>query len=701
MTKAKIMIVEDEITIALDIKIILQHLNYQITSIEHQGEQAVEKAGLNKPDLILMDIQLAGDMDGIEAAKKIREIFNIPVIYLTAQSNKDLVDRIKLSYPFGYLLKPIKEKELFFSIEIALYIHKLELDLKESNKHLQKEINIRKQNEDELRRYKEQLEKLVRKRTSKLRKTNEELETQISERLKTDEKLRNSEQRYRNLVETMNEGLGVVDQEEKISYVNPRLCEMLGYDNLELIGQPIHRFLDKTNLVILRKRLTNRKQELQDSYEIEWTMKNGGLLPTIMSPKVIYDKDDALIGIFAVITDITERKKNEAMIEEWKNRYEAAIMASGKLLYDWDLVTNDVTYAGDIKKILGYSTKKMEGGLNKWIELIHPDDVDYFTQNIDYIIKTKESAHLEYRIRKKDDSYILVLDEGNFFFNNTENVNRMIGFITDITEAKKVEEIMIQTEKMMSLGGLAAGMAHEINNPLGGILQASQNILRRISPKLNKNSQVAAELGSNLDIIYSYLEKRGIITFIAEIREAAKRASNIISNMLRFSRQSQSNTTYTDIHQLIEHTIDLASKDYDLHKQYDFRHIKIKRDFDPNISQIPIIATEIEQVIFNLLINSAQAFNDSKTDIVLEITISTKLVDNMVRIEIEDNGPGMNPEVRKKVFEPFFTTKEKEVGTGLGLSVSYMIVTNNHKGKMSVESTLGTGSKFIIILPKE
>jgi PAS domain S-box-containing protein len=272
--------------------------------------------------------------------------------------------------------------------------------------------------------------------------------------------------------------------------------------------------------------------------------------------------------------------------------------------------------------------------------------------------------------------------------------------VDDITSRVQFEEMMIQSEKMASVGGLAAGMAHEINNPISGIMMAGQNILRRVSNKLDQNIKAAHEVGTDIDVIFKYMEKRQINSMIDGILEMAERASHIVSNMLNFSRKSKSEMVPEDLVDLVDKTIDLADKDYDLKKQFDFRHIEIKREYAPSLPKVICLATEIQQVILNLLKNAAQAISH-KTYInekpTIKITIFQK--NEMAIVEIEDNGPGMDEHIRKRIFEPFFTTKDVGIGTGLGLSVSYFIVTNNHGGTIEIKSQKDKGSTFVINLP--
>jgi two-component system, NtrC family, sensor kinase len=263
-----------------------------------------------------------------------------------------------------------------------------------------------------------------------------------------------------------------------------------------------------------------------------------------------------------------------------------------------------------------------------------------------------------------------------------------------------MEDVMVQTEKMMSVGGLAAGMAHEINNPLGAMVQNAQNILRRISPDLKENRAVALQCGVPLAAVQDYLEKRKIIAFLEGIRESGQKASEIVDNMLNFSRKSESRKRPVQLADLLDKTVALAAHDYDLKKKYDFRRIKIERKFAEGLSMVPCVETEIEQVMLNLLRNAAQAMTGNEPGAGDHHIILRLYADNgMAAIEVEDNGPGMPPQVLKRIFEPFYTSKDIGMGTGLGLSVSYFIITNNHNGSMQVHSEQGRGACFVIRLP--
>jgi PAS domain S-box-containing protein len=272
--------------------------------------------------------------------------------------------------------------------------------------------------------------------------------------------------------------------------------------------------------------------------------------------------------------------------------------------------------------------------------------------------------------------------------------------IDDITQRLSLEEMMVQSEKMLSVGGLAAGMAHEINNPLGAILHNVQNIRRRLSPELPKNLEQAEQIGIELATVNNYLQAREVPQLLDGIQQAGARAAKIVTHMLSFSRRSTRQMAPCDLPALIDQAVEIAGNDFDLAIGFDFKGQAIIRQFDPALGPVPGTANELEQVLLNLLKNAAQAIHQREDDSEPgRIILRTRLNPPWAEIQVEDNGIGMSESVRKRTFEPFFTTKEIGQGTGLGLSVSYFIITNNHKGQMEVQSTLGQGTCFTLRLP--
>ncbi len=279
--------------------------------------------------------------------------------------------------------------------------------------------------------------------------------------------------------------------------------------------------------------------------------------------------------------------------------------------------------------------------------------------------------------------------------------NDVVIRIDNVTRRLKMEEIMVQSEKMMSVGGLAAGMAHEINNPLGAIIQGIQTVQRRLSLDLDANLKQAKALGLDLASINEYLKQRGITRFLDNIQDAGIRASGIVSNMLQFSRSSDRQLLPCDLNELIARTLEIAHTDFELRPELNFHQLEIQCNLAENLPPVYCIHSEIQQVLLNLLKNAAQAIQAHYTaaDYRGIINISAYQEQNKVVIKVTDNGAGMDEDVRKRIFEPFFTTKDVGMGTGLGLSVSYFIITSNHKGSMTVSTQPGKGSSFTLKLP--
>jgi len=273
--------------------------------------------------------------------------------------------------------------------------------------------------------------------------------------------------------------------------------------------------------------------------------------------------------------------------------------------------------------------------------------------------------------------------------------------IDDATSRVHMKNMMIQTEKMTSLGGMAAGMAHEINNPLAGIIQGLQIVSMRIDVE-NKENQIEAEdLGIDLHSMNEYLGRRKVLMFLDGAVEAAGKAASVIRNMLTFSRKADSELAPTDIVNLLEEAILLGASDYDMKKRFDFKFVDIKRDYSEDLPLVSCCYSEIEQVILNLFKNAVQAMETVDLEgYSPELKLRVFSDSEFVSIEVSDNGPGITDVVMARMFEPFYTTKPVGSGTGLGLSVSYMIITQNHNGVFDVESDEGKGTTFSIKLPR-
>ncbi len=318
-------------------------------------------------------------------------------------------------------------------------------------------------------------------------------------------------------------------------------------------------------------------------------------------------------------------------------------------------------------------------------------------------IRTQETTQEQKRLR--------VLENGAHYEDMTiypliaNGVEGAVVRIDDVTEKVRMEEMVIQSEKMLSIGGLAAGMAHEINNPLTAMMLNARVTSNRLTNlQLPVNQRAAEAAGTSMEAICAFMDARGIITMLRRISVSGQRAADIVQNMLSFARKSDSSFSTYSLAELLDQTVNLAGSNYDPKKKFDFRQIEIVRDYEQDLPEVACEAGKIQQVFFNILRNGVEAMQeetkkgaDKKPRFILRLAHEQEA--GRVRVEIADNGPGIDEATRKRVFEPFFTTKPVGVGTGLGLSVSYFIITEHHGGDMSVKSTPGEGTTFMIRLP--
>ena len=263
-----------------------------------------------------------------------------------------------------------------------------------------------------------------------------------------------------------------------------------------------------------------------------------------------------------------------------------------------------------------------------------------------------------------------------------------------LTETKSTQAQLIHKEKLASLGELAAGIAHEIQNPLNFV---------------NNYSEVNVELIQELD---EELEKgnleevRAILSYLSEneqkIHHHGRRAEAIVRGMLEHARATPGEKTPTDLNALADEYLRLAY--HGLRAKNPEFQCELVTDFNPNLGSIQVVSSEVGRVLLNLFNNAFYAVGQRAVLMADQaytptVWVSAHRLADKVEIEVRDNGTGMPPEVQAKIFQPFFTTKPTGEGTGLGLSLSYDIVTKGHGGTLRVESCVGEGTEFVVELP--
>ncbi len=380
MEKARIIIVEDEPIIRMDIQSYLSKLGYVVLEALSSGEEAIEKVEQLKPDLILMDILLSDKMDGIDAAKIIMEKFDVPVVYLTAHAESSTLQRARATAPFGYIVKPVTIDKLYSTIEMAIQRHEL------------------------------------------------------------GKKLMESEKRYRMLVETMNDGLCMLDDSAHVAFVNERFCDKTGYSHEEAIGRSIFDFFDEHNRRIVVEQLAKRRMGEEEAYELAWSLKNGGIMHSIVSPRALFDDHGTFQGSFAVITDITDRRSAEEKLRESEERYRLIVENMPLLICRLLPKTGDITFVND--EYCNYFNKSYAELVGKsFLALIPESEHQEVKNHFESLNKDNPVITYEHQVITPDGvRWQRWIDQA--LFDEHDNVIEYQSIGMDITERKQAEEAL-------------------------------------------------------------------------------------------------------------------------------------------------------------------------------------------------------------------------------------------------------------------
>lgn len=374
------------------------------------------------------------------------------------------------------------------------------------------------------------------------------------------------------------------------------------------------------------------------------------------------DSEGNTVGVIEVLLDITEKKRAEDAEKMQRGFYlaeKSKLATVIESLSDGLFVTDKdgtiISFNNAATKITGYSSTEVVGlPYNKFFGMLSDSmPVLKINKNTEMNIKTKDNRQLILSIT----SALVKNSEG-------EDIGKVLTF-RDITEEKQRQEVYHRTEKLVALGQLSAGIAHELNTPLGSILGYARLLM--------KNKNLDAVQKERLEII----------------AEQAKRSSAIIKGLLNFARQSNPslrNMKNASINDILTDVLKL------IHTEIEKHNIHVIIDFS-EIPEIMVDVRQMEQAMLNIILNAIQAVKNNG-----EIRIKTFTENNSIKIKVSDNGPGIPEDIKPRIFDPFFTTKPVGEGTGLGLSISAGII-SEHGGSIDVESTEGNGATFIVILP--
>jgi PAS domain S-box-containing protein len=494
----------------------------------------------------------------------------------------------------------------------------------------------------------------------------------ISSKKRQEEKLKASEEQYRELFEHVGCGVFISSKEGKFLDANNALLEMLGYSNREEFLK-----IDIARDLYLRPEDRQRFVEIIEregrviDLEVEFKKRDGTPMPVLLTGHARYDQKGVVTGYEGINVDQTQRKQMEREIRESGDFLNNIIHSSANAIMAADMEGTIILWNQSAEEILGYKTKDVVGKLN--ITKVYPEGM---AKKVMEKLRTNENDR---QGRLKFYPVVLIKQDGEIAEGNLsasivydENHNEIatVGIFTDLKERlemerrlKTTQEQLLQSEKLAAMGRLTSQIAHELNNPLYGIMNTIELMKTEISPD-NKR-------------------RRLLEMALSEI----VRLSELLRKMLTFSKPDQKEKQPVDINTILDEILLLHEK------QFRENDISISMDLSTGLGLVYASKNQLRQVFLNIFKNAGDAMPDGGT-----LTVKTSGKDEEIVVEISDTGVGIEKENLNKIFDAFFTTKSSVKGVGLGLSVCYGFIIE-HGGDISVESQEDAGTKFIITLP--
>ena len=480
-----------------------------------------------------------------------------------------------------------------------------------------------------------------------------------------------------NILESMEGGILTVDKDLKITTFNRAAEEITGFKREEALNKKCCQVL-KSDICDLHCPFTDsfKTGKTVYNYEVLITNKEGKKIPVNVTTSALRSSDNKIIGGIESFRDLTKHKGLWGKLRLERNRAQQYLNIAGVII----IAINEKGIVTLINKkgcdVLGYEENEIIG--KNWFELCLPERIKKEVRRVFKRLMVGQNEFVEYHensILTKSGEERMIAWHNTILSDENGTIIGTLSSGEDITKRKQTEMELIRSEKLASLGQLAASVAHEVNNPLAGILVYTSLLLK----KFDQNKIQGEDTKDQLN----------------KMKKELERTTRIIRNLLDFSRQSDPTIRTLDLNKVVEAALLLVKH------QISLEHISLEREMKPNLPLVLADFDQIQQVLINIILNATQAMPHGGS-----LTISTSIAKSTVfgeskkdavRIDIKDTGVGIPKENLSRLFTPFFTTKERGKGVGLGLPVVHGII-ERHKGKIEVSSELNAGTTFSIFL---
>ena len=477
--------------------------------------------------------------------------------------------------------------------------------------------------------------------------------------------LRKNEARFTELFESLQEGIYITTPDGAILDVNPALVRMLGYDSKEdvLKRQVPEIFVDRAERKIVKEQV--ERQPMIQGREITLIRKDGTSIVCLNTAAAVRDNSGRVVRYQGALMDITERREMERRLHQQQEFARRLVDNFPDLILVLDAASHYTFVSPRCKEVLGYDvedTQQMEFGGRT-----HPEDLPAVLSLYKDIIAGKQIfASMEIRVRHKQGEWRRIRFNFSPLSDEKGNIEGVVLSGRDVTDLKRLEEQLIQAEKLAAMGQMLAGVAHELNNPLTAILGVTE--LLRERPGADESTRRQLEL----------------------THRQARRAARIVQNLLEFSRPASPQKKPLDLNNILERTLQLH--------EHSLRRNNIEVDFRLPAELPGVVgdANQLIQIFLNLITNAEQAIREVRDS--GRIQIRAGRIGNQLTITVQDDGVGIRPEALQRIFDPFYTTKRPGGGTGLGLSICMSII-REHGGNIEAETLPAGGSAFTIYLP--